>query len=311
MLSVSIIGAGVVGTSLAYLLKKHGYSIAGIASRTLHSAKRAREFIGEGVASTDLPKIARKADIVFITTSDNAIENTCKRISSQDGFKEGSFVFHTCGALSSEVLRSARRAGAKIASIHPLQSLANVREAVKNLDGSYFCIEGDEDAVSIAREIVAALKGKEIAIEADKKPLYHAGAAVASNFLVATVSFGIDLFGAANINRKKSLDALIPLVEGTVKNIESLGIPEALTGPISRGDTAVIEDHLRVMSKRCKELLPLYCALGTYTVRLALEKGTLQEKAADRINSLLNKYQKGLSTQQRRTACPGRKKHVL
>lgn len=288
---VSIIGAGVVGTAMGYLLKQRGYPVVGIASRTLKSSKKAKEFIGEGEASTDLGTTARKADIVFITTSDSAIEETCNKIASERGFNKGAIVFHMSGALSSEILRSARDVGANVASIHPLQSLANVKEAVKSIPGSYFCIEGDEAALSVAKEMVTVLKGKEITLEVDKKPLYHAGASVASNFLVATVRFGLELFEAAGIDRKDSLNALMPLIKGTVKNIETLGIPSALTGPVSRGDIGVIEDHLKAISNNRASLLKLYSELGRYTVKVALEKGTMEDEEAKMILSLFDKYQ--------------------
>jgi predicted short-subunit dehydrogenase-like oxidoreductase (DUF2520 family) len=289
--NISIIGAGPVGTSFGYLLKKEGYKIAGIASRTLKSAERAREFIGEGEVSIDVIATAKKADIVFITTPDNAIEEVCNKISSGGGFNTGIIVFHTSGALSSEILGAAKKAGANVASLHPLQSLPDVREAVKNLPGSYFCIEGDEAALSVAREIVKALYGKEITLTIDKKPLYHAGAAVVSNFLVATVGFGLELYEAAGINRKDSLNALMPLIKGTVKNIETLGIPSALTGPIARGDTNIIEDHLKAISKERQDLIKLYSELGRHTVKVAIEKGTLKKDSAEKIISLFNKYQ--------------------
>lgn len=294
MQRVSIIGAGVVGTAIGYLLKKAGYHIVGIASKTMKSAQKAKEFIGAGDASTDIITTTQKADIVFITTSDNVIEETCSKIAIGGGFKPGAIVFHTCGALSSNILKSARKNGAKIASIHPLQSLANVKEAIKNLPGSYFCIEGDEDAISIAKKMITAFKGKEITLQVNKKPLYHAGASVASNFLVATVGFGLELFEVAGINRKDSLNALMPLIKGTVKNIENLGIPSALTGPISRGDISVIEDHLKVISKKRQKMIRLYSELGRYTVKVATEKGTLKKNDAQKIIALFDKYQKGL-----------------
>lgn len=291
MRRVSIIGAGVVGTAMGYLLKNAGYPVAGIASKTLRSAKRAREFIGAGEASTDLKAVAKKADIVFITTSDDAIGEVCMRMASEAAFNPESIVFHTCGALSSEILRPAKDVGAYVASLHPLQSLASVNEAVKNLIGSYFCIEGDKAALAVARKIITVLKGKEIELKVDKKPLYHAGASVASNFLVATVGLGLELFEAAGINRQEALRALMPLIKGTVKNIENLGIPSALTGPISRGDTSVIEDHLMAISKERPGMVRLYTELGRYTVKVALEKGAIKEKDAERINSLFDKYQ--------------------
>jgi len=291
---VAIIGAGVVGTSLGYLLRKIGWRIAGIASRTLQSAQKAKKIIGEGNASVDLSCTAREADVVFITTSDDAIKGTCEKIAAEGGFKPGTVVFHTCGALSSDVLKSAKRKGACIASLHPLQSLANVKEAVRNLQGSYFCIEGDENALSVARHIISALKGKEITLQPQKKSLYHAGASATSNFLVATVGFGLALFNAAGIKKEDSLKALMPLIKGTVKNIESLGIPAALTGPISRGDAGVVEGHLMAIARRQKKLIHLYSELGRYTVKMARAKGTVNDLSARKIISLFDNYQKGL-----------------
>lgn len=294
MNKVAIIGAGKVGTAMGYLLRERGYCIAGVASRTINSAKRAIDFIGEGEASTNLRNTAKKAKIVFITTSDGVIKDVCNKIASEGGFHRGSVVFHMSGALPSKVLSSARDVGARIASIHPLQSLADVREAINNIPGSYFCIEGDEEAVSIAKEIVAALKGREIMLHVDKKPLYHAGAAVVSNYLVATIRFGLELYEAAGIKRKDSLNALMPLIKGTIKNIEAIGIPSALTGPISRGDVEIVECHLNALSKEKQELVRLYTELGRYTVEVAIEKGTLKKKDAQKIISLFDKYDQGL-----------------
>ena len=290
MLKVAIIGAGTVGTAIGYLLKQHGYTIVGIASRTLHSAQRARDFIGEGKASTDPSAIAKKAEIIFLTTSDSAIEEVCKELSSQRSLHAGTIVFHMSGALPSSILASARDIGAHVASIHPLQSLADVKEAIKNLPYSYFCIEGDEDALSIAREIIQALKGKGITLHVDKKPLYHAGASVVSNFLVATVGFGMELYRAAGIDSKDSLNSLMPLIKGTVKNIEAIGIPSALTGPISRGDYDIVESHLKAISVEMPETVRLYSELGKYTVKIARAKGTIKENDAEKINALFNKY---------------------
>ncbi len=287
---VAIIGAGVVGTAIGYLLREKGYTIAGIASRTFGSAKKAKEFIGTGDAFREPSIAAKKADIVFITTSDTSIKEVCDRVASEGGFNSGTIVFHMSGALSSEVLESARNMGAKIASLHPLQSLADVGKAVKNLRGSYFCIEGDKEALSVAREIVATLGGKEITIEANKKPLYHAGASIASNYLVATVRFGSELLEATGISRQDSLNALMPLIKGTITNIESLRIPSALTGPISRGDTEVIEDHLKAISYDRPDMVKLYSELGKYTVKVAIEKGSIKKHKAEKILSLFDKY---------------------
>ena len=290
---IAIIGAGKVGTALGYLLSRRGYQIVGVASRTLRSSKKAVTFIGEGYASNDPAKITSRADIIFITTSDEAIESVCRQMSLSAQLARGAYMFHTCGALPSSILAPAKRVGLHTGSIHPLQSLSNVQEAVKRLAGSYFCIEGDKKASDLAKKIVHALKGECLSVKVKSKSLYHAGAVVASNYLVSTIGFGLALHEAAGISRKRSLQALMPLIQGTIKNIEKSGIPSALTGPIARGDGEIVLHHLKTIAKEKKELLPLYAELGRHTVKIAEKKGTLKRKKARNIISLLNQYQGG------------------
>ncbi len=291
MKNTAIIGAGVVGTAIGYLLGNAGYHITGIASRSMESASKAREFIGQGEVSTDPAGAARAAEIIFITTSDDAVRHVCREIADQDGFSPGSLVIHTSGALSVDALVSAKYKGAGTVSMHPLQSLPSVQEAVKNLPGSYFCLESeDESALNTAREMVRIFQGRELNIQLGGKSLYHAGAAVVSNFLVATIGFGLQLHESAGIDRQDSLNALLPLIQGTLKNIEKMGIPAALTGPIARGDAQTVQDHLASIARENPDLLGLYCQLGRYTVNLALEKGTLKKEAALQILDLLQEY---------------------
>jgi len=206
---------------------------------------------------------------------------------------QGTYIFHTCGALPSSILSSAKKIGLYIGSIHPLQSLADVKEAVKRLRGSYFCIEGDKKALDVAKKIVSDLKGRCFTVQADRKSLYHAGAAVVSNFLVSTIHFGLELNEAAGIKKKRALKALMPLIHGTIGNIEKIGIPAALTGPIARGDAEIVSQHLKSISKEKKEFLDLYSELGRHTVKIAEKKGTLNRQKAREILLLLNQYQGG------------------
>ena len=99
--SFAIIGCGRVGTALAKYLAKSGYVSAGLASKSLASAKRVADLLGAFGFSNVLWEAAKKADIVFITTPDGAIKSACDNISEKNGFKSGSVVLHCSGALSS------------------------------------------------------------------------------------------------------------------------------------------------------------------------------------------------------------------
>jgi|SRR4030065_313264 len=286
---VAIIGAGVVGSAVGYILKNKGYKIAGIASRRLESAKRAASFIGDGEVFKDTVSAAKSADIVFITTPDKVIQEVCDKITDNGGFKKGTIVVHMSGALPSTILNSSKRLGAKIVSVHPLQSFADPKEAVFSLQGSYIGIEGDKEALIEAKKIVKALGGKHIVISADTKAMYHAGAVVVSNYLVAILDLGVKIYEAVGIPKETALQALMPLIKGTISNIERLGLPGALTGPIARGDVSVVEMHLDEMRKNLPHMFRLFTELGRHAVRVGSEKGTLSKEDGEKLLNALTK----------------------
>lgn len=289
--SVSIIGAGVVGSAVGRLLRGRGYEIKGVAARSMASAEKAAGFIGEGEPGTDAVAAAKGADWVLIATPDKAIKPVCDEVAAGGGFDRPAgqrpLVVHFSGALGSGVLGSARDAGARVVSVHPLQSLASAEQAVKNLAGSYMSVEGDPDAMAEGFEIVAALGGLRIVIPSGQKALYHAGAAVASNYLVTVVDFAVTIYEALGLTRAEAVKAVMPLVRGTVNNIERVGVPDALTGPIARGDVATVEGHIEVLTKTMPGMLSLYRELGRHTVKVGLAKGSLAREDADRLMELL------------------------
>ena len=81
---------------------------------------------------------------------------------------------------------------------------------------------------------------------------------------------------------------LFPLVKGTLSNIEKIGIPEGLTGPIARGDVETVADHLAGMEEKTPELIPLYKTFGRHTIKIALAKGTLSKEIAEKLEALLS-----------------------
>ncbi|MBW2174307.1 MAG: DUF2520 domain-containing protein [Deltaproteobacteria bacterium] len=286
--TVAIVGCGIVGTAMGKLLGKADYYISGVATQHLETARRAAEATGAGKFSISPWEITRGAKIVFVTTPDDLIESTCMTISEHEGFEKNAVVIHCSGALSSDVLSSARDAEAMVATLHPLQSFASTDQAVSLVPGSFCTIEGDKDALPIVREIVEDIGGILLEITAEKKTLYHAAAVAASNYLVTLLHLALELDKAAGLTSNTSYEALLPLIKGTLSNIGEKGIPGALTGPIARGDVATVSSHLDAMAKDAPKLLTLYRCLGLYTIDLARAKGTLSKEAADKLRALLN-----------------------
>lgn len=284
--SIAIVGCGTIGTTLGKLFAEVGYPIVGVASRRLESARRTAEFIGISNYSDNSVHITSDADIVFVTTTDSAIQSVCNEIAMQNGFKKSSFVFHCSGAYASEILASARQCGTHVGSLHPLQSFASVEQALQMVAGCTCTFEGDPEALPLARELVREIGADFIQIGVQDKPLYHAAAVVASNYLVTLLNLVIELNQLIGISEKYSIKAFLPLIRGTLHNVEDLGIHMALTGPIVRGDIDTITSHIEAIKTRAPQLLPLYMALGNSTVSIAKAREGLGEAIAHKIRTL-------------------------
>ena len=277
--TIAIVGAGKVGSALALLLNKQGYPVTGVAIGQKPPNERLVNELQTTV--TRCPEeITVKAEVVFITTPDRLIVPVTKEISAKDGFREGQIVLHTSGSQPAEDLGAARQDGASVASMHPLQSFAHLDVAIEQLPGSYFALEGDEPALKVAEQLVKDLGGRWFAIDSQDKPLYHAAACIASNYLVSLMHLATGLYQRFGLSRRDAYEAMFPLVQGTVNNIRQLTPSEALTGPIARGDNQTVARHLAALSEVGEQERELYRVMARYTALVALGKGSINLEQA-------------------------------
>lgn len=284
--SFAITGCGKVGTALGKFLVRVGYRPAGLACKNLSSAKRASEIIGSDNFSRIPWEITKKADIVFITTPDSAIADTCNDISLHSGFRKNAVALHCSGALPSTILSSAKKCGAFIGSMHPLQSFASVEIEKNPFQDIIISLEGEENAINAARKIATDLGATCFTIQTKAKTLYHASAVAASNYLVTLINLSLELIKTAGISDTDALKALKPLIEGTLSNIEKAGIAKALTGPIARGDIETVKRHLEKIGSNTPGLLDLYKALGFHTIDIAMAGGGLSKEDAQKLKKI-------------------------
>ncbi|MFQ6122827.1 MAG: Rossmann-like and DUF2520 domain-containing protein [Dehalococcoidales bacterium] len=283
MLTIGFIGAGTVGTALAVLLSKKGYSVVAVSSRSLTSAKKLAETIS-GCQLKDNQGVAETAELVFITTPDDAIAS----VASQIQWHSGQSVVHCSGADSTGILEPAKKLGAKVGAFHPLQTFASVKQAIENIPGSTFAVEAEEPLLSILKDMATAVDGRWIELKASDKVAYHAAAVIACNYLVTLVKLATDLWQTFSIPPHEATQALLPLLRGTLTNIDTIGIPQCLTGPIARGDTGTIKKHLDTLQKVAPALLPAYKELGLQTIPIAIAKGRINKQQARELQAILD-----------------------
>ncbi|MFH0768489.1 MAG: DUF2520 domain-containing protein [Chloroflexota bacterium] len=283
MLRLGFIGAGTVGTALSLRLSERGYKVVAVSSRSRSSAdKLAYEICGchafdnnQGVADT--------AELVFITTPDSTIAP----VASEVQWHPGQSVVHCSGADSTDILEPAKKLGARVGAFHPLQTFASVKQAIDNIPGSTFAVEAEEPLLTILKNMTGVLDGHWIELKASDKVLYHAAAVIACNYMVTLIKLATDLWQTFNIPSHQAIRALMPLLQGTLNNIENVGIPQCLTGPIARGDTGTIKKHLQTLQKAAPAMLATYRELGMQTIPIALGKGRINEQQAEELQAVL------------------------
>jgi len=221
--------------------------------------------------------------ILLLAVPDSALPEVAYDIARAGPAPPGCAAFHLAGALSTEVLTPLHAAGYAVGSFHPLQAVADPWLSGDRLMGAAFAISGEPAAIAAARRLADALGGLPLMIQPNRRPVYHAAAVVASNYLVALLSFAVRLMMETGATEDEAVRALLPLVRGTLDNVEQLGVRSALTGPIPRGDVDTVRLHLARLSPEDRTL---YCALGLELLRLSRMAG-LDEQRATELETLL------------------------
>lgn len=275
-MKVGIIGAGKMGCALALALKQKGATLSGVYSRNEASAWFLTDRLGEPFEN-NLARTVGDSEVLLVTVPDSAIEEMAREISTKVGHLDLCWktFLHCSGALSSDALESLRLQGGYTGSLHPIQTFADRENGWKGLEGIYFGFEGCTEAKEHAGKIVEMLGGHMLVVEKKDKPLYHAAACILSNYTVTLSYLAGNLLDSIGIGRDTGVKAFMPLLEKTVKNIGELGSAGALTGPISRGDSRVVEGHIKAMEEQNPGMGQVYRLLGRMTAELALKKGSI------------------------------------
>lgn len=286
---IGIIGAGTVGTALAAKLSQKGYEVTAVCSRTAESAKRLAGRVITANVYSDAQGVADVSDLVFVTTPDAVIPG----VASSVCWRKGQAVLHCSGADSLDILEPARRAGTYVGGFHPLQTFASIDQAIANLPGSTFALEADEPLLAVLKKMARDLGGHWVVLKAGDKVLYHAAAVMACNYVVTLTKLATDLWSTFGVDQGEATRALVPLLKGTLNNIETVGLPDCLTGPVARGDTITIKRHLAALQEKVPELLSTYGDLARQTIPISLSKGRIDSARAEEMRQVLSRREGG------------------
>ncbi|MDD4635141.1 MAG: DUF2520 domain-containing protein [Dehalococcoidales bacterium] len=283
-LEIGFIGAGKVARALGCALCKRGYSVSAVSSRSYESALTMASLIPGCKAYHTPDETARVSSLVFITTPDSSIAT----VSASVNWQTGQMVVHTSGADSRSVLKTANNMGALTGVFHPLATIVSNANAPDPFMNITITIEAEPPLRETLEGLAHDLEADTLLLQEENRALYHASAVFVSNYVMALADIAAKLWQEMGFDRTRSEKALMPLLKGAVNNLQTVGLPGCLTGPVSRGDTGTIKKHLTSLEKLEPPLALTYRMLGSYTVDIAKRKGSISPEQAKEMTSILN-----------------------
>jgi len=280
--TVSILGAGRVGIALGKRLRELGWRIGAVVTRSKSTARAAARRIGAGKPSGHLTSEVFAADMILFGTPDDRLPDIARDLARVLGTRcKGKVVLHTSATLDRSALAPLARLGASTGSLHPMQAFGG--KVVPSLKGVIFGVEGDPKARRLAQSIAKSLGGIPVVIETSDKPAYHAAAVMAGGSIYPVLEAGLQLLISIGFTRERASQTLLPLLRQILDNIERIGPRAAWTGPLSRGDYAVVAKHMDALRRYPPEFRKSYAALAQLAARVLSKDPTAMKKRLARV----------------------------
>jgi predicted short-subunit dehydrogenase-like oxidoreductase (DUF2520 family) len=284
--NLCIVGPGRAGLALGYALHQEG----ALESLTYFGRKPdppAHPLFIHGLADYvfGLQRPYPGSTAVIFAVPDETLPEISMALAAHGEAPAGCAAFHLSGALGTDPLAPLMEQGYSVGTLHPLQSLADPVLGAEQIKGIYFAVSGEPAAIVAARRILDPIGGSAVTVPVARRPLYHAAAVFASNYLAGLIAAAGRLMAQAGVPEDEALRAIMPLARGSLENLDRLGPVRALTGPVSRGDVETVRLHLRTLEPRERAL---YASLGLEILRLAGENG-LEEDVRHELEELFER----------------------
>jgi predicted short-subunit dehydrogenase-like oxidoreductase (DUF2520 family) len=279
--TVSIVGAGRLGRTLGRCLREQGWRIGAVVTRSDATSRAAVRAIGAGTAYGRLSSDALDADLILLTTPDDVLASMADELArfGREGCRD-QIILHTSGALDRSVLTPLARLGASTGSIHPMQTFSGRNKP--KLKGIIFAVEGSPRARRVGQAIARSLGGIPIVIEKESKPAYHAAGALVAGHALALVEAATQILTQLGFPRRRAVQTLLPLIKQMLDNFERLGPRAAWTGPVARGDSAVVAKHMKALRRYPPEFQQSYAALARLAAHVLSKQTGAKMRQLDR-----------------------------
>lgn len=282
-LAVGVIGVGRAGSVLAAALARAGHTVVAVHAVSQRSRERAENML-PGVPVVTAPEVFNRADLVLITVPDDELIGFIDAAAAEDWVHPGQFVVHSSGRYGIAALAPLTAAGALPLALHPVMTLTGRLQDVDRLVGCPFGVTAPGELQAAAAALVVEMGGEPMFVAEERRSLYHAALAHSANHMITLVAESMDLLRVVGVDEPDRM--LGPLLSAALDNALAYG-DQALTGPVSRGDSGTVAAHLAELDKVSMPMADAYRALARRTADRALAAGTLDPVLAARLLEVL------------------------
>ncbi len=281
---IAILGAGRLGSSLAIAFDRADRNVVALSTRRAEHRDWLHNQLPEALITDDFRNAAANADVAFITVSDRYI---CE-IADACNWHPEQAVVHCSGVSGLELLEAATQAGARAGAMHPLQTFPSF-DSAPLLHGITFAIESADEALAQwLNECVQNFDGFPITISGKtQRVAYHASAVLSCGLLAGLVGVAAEMWEQFGIDRDTAVKRIAPMVASTAAAVQEHGIPDALTGPYTRGDLETVRKHLTATFDISTDTSRAYAALALAQLHLAQAQGHVDEQTMAKIRNTL------------------------
>lgn len=294
--TLSLVGAGRVGSTLTSALRDNGFSVASVISRNGRDAVSLSRSVDCPRASTQIADIDRGSDLYIIAVDDGELGEVVRAWCRLPRLNlKGRTVLHTSGVHPASLLAPLKKFGASVAAFHPLQTFprgVSPSRLRTKLKGIYYGIDGDDEAVRTAESVAALIGGRPLRLSPETRPLYHVACVFASGYLSVMLNAIAELSRTSGISPPWT-EVFGPLMTTAMENTVRSSAGETLTGPVLRGDLETLRIHQNALEEFAPQYLPLYTVSALEVARLALNTGRIDRGAFD---AILGLFRAGLRT---------------
>jgi predicted short-subunit dehydrogenase-like oxidoreductase (DUF2520 family) len=277
------VGTGRAGAVLGAALDRAGHRVVAANAGSGASRERAEAMLPEADL-VDVPEVMARADLVLLTVPDDVLPGLVAGLVDTGRVRPGQLIVHASGRYGHGVLAPATRVGALPLALHPVMTLTGTSVDLARLSGCPFGVTAPDPLRPIAEALVLEMGGEPVWVEEGRRALYHAALAYGSNHLTTLVTSTLDLLRAAGVEEPDRL--VTPLLTATLDNALRYG-DEALTGPVSRGDSGTVAAHVHELGSVSPEARRVYVALARLTADRAIASGRLRPQRAEALLATL------------------------